>query len=336
MLVATRLLSIPAAALLIATGPALEDVAFHAQEGTSVVRTFTFENEQELSAFEITVNGEEVPPEYIEGVEMLMHEVERIVVTDQYGPLLDGRPEVLRRTFEELSGVSTEESTGPEGESDETSDDKSSPLEGATVVFTWDEDEQAYSAEFEAGGDEDLLDDLVEDMDLRGFLPEGFVEQGDSWEPGIEAFNTLLESGGDLQLTAESGDDSGMDEQLEEQLSDNLEGEVRVTYAGVRTEDGVEVAVLEIEVSAETQGEGLEEDDEGGEIQTTVAVQFELEGELTWNLRVGCLHGLELAGTLSSQMTFASEMAEGGELMEFVQGMSFEGPVSFSVSVEVQ
>lgn len=332
MFVATRLLSVSVAALFLASGPALDEVAFHAEEGTSVMRTFAFELHQELDELEITVNGQEIPPEYIEGVEIILDDRDRVVVIDEYGPLHDGRPARLRRTFEELSGVSTESSTGPEGDSDESSDDKSSPLEGSTVVFTWDEGEQEYSAEFEDGGDEDLLDELVEDMDLRGLLPAGSVEEGDSWEPDIEAFKALLESGGELHLYAEGEERSEVDVQM----SDNLDGDVRVTFAGTRTEDGVEVAVLELEVSVETQGEGVEEDEQAGEVQTTVSMEFELEGELTWNLEGGYLHGVELAGALSSEITNVSEMDGGGEMMEFIQVLAFQGTLEISITVEVQ
>ena len=332
MLVATRLLSIPAAALLLATGSAVDRIAFHAEEGTSVVRTFEFEIDQELSAIEITVNGQDIPPEYLEGVEASLSDTDRVVVTDEFGSLLDGRPATLRRTFEELSGLTTESSTGPEGEIDESTAEKSSPLEGSTVLFTWDDDEQEYSAEFEDGGDEDLLDELVEDMDLRGFLPEDSVDEGDSWEPGIEAFKALLDAGGDLHLRADDEERSEVDEQLDE----NIDGDVRVTYAGVRSEDGVEVAVLEIEVSAESQGEGVEEDDDGIEAQMTMTIAFELEGELTWDIAAGHLHGLELTGSLDAEMTNVTEMDGEGEMMEFIQEMSFEGTVAFTVSVEAQ
>lgn len=328
MITSLRMLSVSAAALLLAPSTQLGDFSFHAEEGARVVRTFDFTLEMELESMTMTVGGDDVPTDHTDGVEMTMGERTHLVLTDEYGPAEDGRPMTLTRTFDELAGESTNWSMGPQGES-ENNADKTSELEGSTVIFTWDAQDEAYEVEFEDGGDEDLLAGLEEDLDLRGLLPEGDVEEGDSWETDLEPFRRVFEPGGDLGLRA---DDNPRTE-IDDQILENLEGSVRITYVGTRDEDGVEVAVLQLEISAASTAEATL-DTEGGETEQVVTMEFELEGELTWALEAGRLHGLEIAGELTSEIANTSNFGGGAEPMQLVQTMSFEGEVAYTLSVE--
>ena len=330
MIVSPRLLF--ASTLLLAAssvaGALAGDFTFHAEAGSRVVRTFDFELEMELESMTMTVGGNPVPADHTEGVEMTMGERTHLLVTDEYGAAEDGRPATLRRTFDELSGESSNWSTGPQGES-ETNAEKSSELEGSTVVFTWDAEAEAYEVEFEDSGDADLLAGLEEDLDLRGFLPDGDVEEGDTWETDLEPFRRVFEPGGDLGLRAEGNPRSGVDDLILE----NLEGSVQITYLGTRDDEGVEVAVLQLEISAATTAEASLESEGGGEVEQFVTMEFELEGELAWALEPGRLHGLEIAGDLASEITNTSEFGGAEQPMDFVQAMSFEGEVSYALSV---
>jgi len=322
-----RPLYLSAALLFLLPGATVDQVTFHAEEGTSVQRTFDFSLSMELQSMSMTVNDQEVPSDHFDGVEMKITDSQHVVVTDEYGALGDGRPAKLTRSFDELTGKSGESQSGPMGDSD-TDQDKSSGLEGTTVVFTWDDEAEAYDAAFQDDGDEDLLADLVEDMDLRGFLPDGDVEEGDAWDADIDAFKRLLEAGGDLDLRTEDEQRS----ELQDQLSENLEGDVRVTYAGTREEDGVRVAVLKLEVSASTEGSGTQ-DGPRGETEQTVTMEFDLEGELLWAVEAGHLQSVELSGGLDSVLENHSTFDGGQGPMEAVQTMTFEGEVDFTAAV---
>lgn len=326
-----RLLSISAAALLVASPAPVDSLAFHAEEGTAVTRTFDFELEMSLESMNMTMNGEDLPSDHFEGFELDFGERDHIVVSDVYGAPADGRPSSVTRTFTELSGESTEASTGPDGP-EEKNEEKSSDLEGSTVIFTWDAEEDAYSVEFDDGGDDDLLADLEEDMDLRGFLPDGEVDEGDTWETDIEPFRRLFEAGGDLHVR--SADEKRTE--LDEELSDNLDGEVRVTYAGLRDEGGVEVAVLELEITASTEGEGGEESPMEGETVSTVTMEFELEGELLWNVTAGHLHSAEVSGEIEAEIENASEFEGPNGAVELLQIMQFSGSITLTANVEAE
>lgn len=329
MIISPRLLF--ASTLLLCVGSAAGGLSFHAEEGTRVVRTLDFELEMEMESMSMTVGGNEVPSDHTDGAEMTMRESTHLVVIDEYGPLEEGRPATLRRTYEELGGETGSTSSGPGGDA-ESSSDKSSDLEGATVLFTWDADEEEYSAEFEEGGDADLLDGLEEDLDLRGFLPAGEVAEGDTWQTDLEPFRRVFEPGGDLSLVSEDAARAEVDALLTE----NLEGEVRITYIGTRDEDGVEVAVLQLEIEAETEAQTSAAGPGDGEIEQLVTMEFELEGELTWALEAGHLHAFEVAGDLTAEMTNTSDFNSGDQVLEFVQTMSFEGEVSYALSVRAE
>ena len=193
MLLSLRTLFTPAAVVLLATGAALDEFGFHAEEGSRVVRTFEFEFEMELESMSMTVGGNDVPTDHIAGMEMSVGQSSHIVVTDEYGPAEGGRPLSLTRTYDELIGASSSSSSGPAGESDNDLD-QSSALEGNTVVFTWDADAEEYDVEFAEDGDEELLAGLEEDMDLRGFLPDDEVAEGESWETDIEPFRRVIQA----------------------------------------------------------------------------------------------------------------------------------------------
>ena len=127
--------------------------------------------------------------------------------------------------------------------------------------------------------------------------------------------------------------DSSSEAEIDRRLTQNLEGEVRLTYVGTRDEDGVEVAVLQLEIEAETEAQSSQAGPGDGEIEQVLTMEFELEGELTWALEAGHLHGLDLAGDLTAEMINTSDFNSGEQVLEFIQTMSFEGEVSYALAV---
>ena len=100
-------------------------------------------------------------------------EVEHVVLRtlDEYRKVGDGRPLLLRRTFEEAPG----------------------PFAGTSVVFTWVPEEGAYGKYYDARESvESALRDLAEDLDLRSFLPARAVALGDRWTSSAAGLRDVL------------------------------------------------------------------------------------------------------------------------------------------------
>jgi hypothetical protein len=321
-------LAVPVAFALF-TAPAGEELVYGAEEDLELVRTYAWVTELELEEFDLTINGEELPEEFRSEMEMTSSREETYVARDVYGPSGDGRPESLVRTFESLEGADVTAGTGMDGEDLAEEEELSNALEGRTVVFVWDEDEEEFGVEFDDDGedDEELLEELVEDMDLRGFLPDEEVEEGDSWALDVLTFEHLA---GGLEVRAE---DDPRDDEFHEQAADNMDGEAEATFTGVREEDGVRVAAIWITAELETWTEQTE-DMEGTEVQTEMTHAIDYEGELLWNLDGGHLHGLELEGQLTMTQSLTGQEEMGGESFEIVQHMTFTGESTLSVRVE--
>jgi hypothetical protein len=100
-------------------------------------------------------------------------EVDHVVLRtlDEYRRVGDGRPLLLRRTFEEAP----------------------SPFAGTSVVFTWVPEEGAYGKYYDAReASESALRDLTEDLDLRALLPASAVAVGDTWTASAAGLRDVL------------------------------------------------------------------------------------------------------------------------------------------------
>lgn len=291
-------------------------ITFHPKEGLELSKSFRMTYEVELDEMTLSVGGEEVS---MDGTEMSMTlELEESVsVSDTYVAMGDGRPEKLRRTFDELAH--SQKSSGTQVLT--TDEEYKSDLEGETVLFVWDEDEEECVASFEdSEADEDLLEELEEDMDLRGFLPEGEVEEGDSWELEASEMERLLSLGGDLHF--ETGDEEEGEEADDlnrawDDALENLEGTITCTYSGDSEVDSRMVAAITIE--AEFYGSADAD-------ALTVTMTFDLEGQLDWDLEGGHFVAFELGGEFDVDV----EMTDGEALMT----MSLDGEISFTGEAE--
>ncbi len=318
-----------------ATPRAEEEISFRPSEGLAF--TFVFTQETELELAEQSGSGsrgdEEMEMPDVD-VDLTLVREQRIVFKDEIQEVGDGRIRKLRRTFDEITQTESTEYSGPEGDNSDESDG-ASDLEGMTVVFTWDDDEEEFIVEFEdEDGDEDLLEDLVCDIDFRGFLPSGAVSRGDSWDVDIEAFDQMLDPGGDLHILGED-EEEGDDDEISDQIDDNLDGEVTCKLAEIREEGGVRIAVIEIKAIAET-GADMDADFDtpygSGSMSQEIRIGFDLEGQLLWNLASGHFAGFELEGDFSYATDVSQEIPD----MEFSveQTQEFEGTATFRAEVE--
>jgi len=298
---------------------AVEGPAFAPDEGSVVSREYSIEQDYQLDSFSVQVNGEDLSG-MIGELEFTMRIESGIRVTDEYAALGDGRPTKLSRTFDGLESsttVNTMTNFGGEQQDFEASSD----LEGATVLFVWDEDDEEYEITFEDGeSDDDLLGGLNEDMDLRVFLPEDDVSAGDSWTVELEDLAPLATPGGNLQLVPdemEGAEDMDLDffeeigEDFAEEFGELFEGECVCTFKEIREKGGEKLAeiAIDIEIASAANiadmlmevvnaigeqfgGEAPEMDIESADIN----FDFDGEGTLFWNMSVGRAESFEISG----------------------------------------
>jgi len=329
----TRCLLVPVLAVLLVPGGGPEPLTFSPAAGTTLQRDCSWSHTLELESLSVQFNGEDVPAEYLEAAEGSMSREETIVVTDVLETMGDGRPERLVRTFDELSARETLAFGGEPSE-----EIGASELEGKRVVFRWNAESDAHEAEWAEGeeGDEALLAELEEDMDLRALLPGRAVEPDERWEIEVEVFDRLLSPGGDLALVSPS-DEEDEDDDSDQQFRENIDGSFVARYVGSSEEDGTRVGVIAVTIEARTFAEqplGEDERPEGFEGTRRVEMEVELEGELHWDLEHGHARLFELSGTMALDMLQALRGEVEGESHEQSQRMEFAGPVSLRFTIE--
>lgn len=331
-----------------------DNLTFAPEAGSSVTRTFTSSNQFSLDEMEVSMNGQPMPMDL--DMKMDMSVDIAMEITDTFVAMGDGRPAKLKRTFDSLgseSHFSMEMAMMPGG-GQEKDIGSSSELEGKTVEFTWNDDEETYDvAYFESEGDEDLLEDLAEDMDFRALLPAGEVAVGDTWEIDVSELTSVLFPGGNPALVP---DDDGSDEMgmpgmdnmggnMADMIGDLLEGEATAEYRGIEEVDGIQVAVIAFTVSISSSNDMTEVVEEAmGELPegspdmsiNFVDIEIEMEGEgtLQWAIAANRPHSFEIRGTLATMMDMGMAIAMGDQEAEMEQSMEMSGSFESSMLVE--
>jgi hypothetical protein len=347
--------SLLAAALLtpglLALSYPADEVVFGPAKGTSVTKQFTNTTDLVMDSMSMVMNGEDMSGM---APEMDMSTTIKMVVTDTYEELEEGRPAVLHRFFDTLSteGDVSTEMVGMGAMEQELSG--TSELEGTNVVFSWDTDSEEFDVAFAEGeeSDEDLLEGLDEDMDLRLLLPSGAVSEGDSWRVDNERLASMLAPGGDLKIIPDMPEDmggmgmnmnpgqGGMD--MASMLGE-VDGSVMATYQGSREVDGARVGSIKITIAISASNditdmlqaatEEAEVPENFGDMDISydyADVEFELEGEgeLLWNLDAGHLHQFELEGDVAMAMDMGMAMSMMGQDMEMEMSMEMSGTIA--------
>jgi hypothetical protein len=267
----------------------------------------------------------------------------KLSVTDTYEAVAGDRPSKLKRSFEEISSNTHVSGSNPAMGAEEKDIPLASELEGATVVFVWDDGDSAYHVSFDGDqkGDEELLEDLEENLDLRGFLPTSEVADGDTWKVPATAVRAALAPGGDIKLRpeVESNPMGGVQEFSQNDMIGELDGEFEATYAGTRVENDVKFAVIKLTIdakSAQDMSERLADIKEqmkgnlpeGVEVDITALdgeYAYEAEGELLWNLETSLIHGLNLSGEVRMIVDMAMAMKMGEEEQSMDISQTFAG-----------
>lgn len=333
-----RLIHAPALLLLLAAYPVSDpqDFAFKVERGQKVEKSFEIKTTTRMVERALSFNGEEMD---LEGddfeLEIVMTQELRFL--DEYRGVGSGRPISLAREFVQLAARTVMDMSFG-GEAEEQTIEEESQLESRVVLFTWDEDGEEYTARYdgEQKGDPVLLEELEADIDLLEFLPGKPVAEGERWklDPGL--LLRLMDPGGEVHLRAEDEDE---DEQRKEnerrkQFRDNVGGELEATFAALRKEDGLTLAVIELKGKMETHGAVDSEDEDGDPVEDRFVLRTEHDGQILWDVAAGRPHSLRLEVELVLEhvetTTWYDE--DDGEEMVLVMTMRFEGPMVVSGS----
>ncbi len=328
------LLAIPVLLALASRG---EQLGYGPKDGTTLVKKFAIQSELSLEEMTLEVNGQDMSQ--MADIEMAMKVAQVLAVTDRYEAVGQGRPARLKRTYDEVSSSTHVSASMPTVGDQDLDIPGTSELEGTSVVFTWDEDGGDYDVAFAEGsdGDEALLENLTENLDLRGFLPGKEISAGDTWEIPVDAVKAALAPGGALKLEPDRSDErfSGMGGIDQFNLSDmvsNLDGKFSAEFVGTREEDGVRVAAIKLEIEARSAQdlsdkvaemkpdlpEGLEMEVESSDME----FELEAEGELLWNLESGLPYSFELSGDIQVITDMSMSIKPPGQEQTMKQSMS--------------
>jgi hypothetical protein len=335
-----------------------DTLAFGPEAGTSLTKTFTATSQFELDDLSLLVSGQDVA-EMIGEVSFSIGTESKIEVSDTYKAVAGARPAELLRTFEDL-GADVNIVVAPNPGGMEMPDmSSSSELEGKTVLFRWNEEEEAYDKSFADGdGDESLLEGLEEDMDLRLFLPASEVAPDDSWTVELKTLTGLMSPGGDLRLMP-AGAEMDMDEMeeftklfedLTEEYADQLEGDCTCTYRGTRDEDGQRVAeiAIEIEVSgafdlteplSQLIQKSIEKAGGGVEVNFSfdsadLSMEFEGSGTLLWNPAAGLAHSFQISGDATLGLDLAVSIDAMGESQDIDASLEMSGTMEHALETK--
>jgi hypothetical protein len=321
------------------------ELAFQPNSDWKLTKSWVDEDLFELDGVTMSFNGEE---HEAGDAEMSFSSSSTTRFTDSYDEIADGHIARLTRSFEDLERAGTQTATSPmDGEERTVEITGRSELDGHTVIFAWDEEAGEYRAEFDGEGDEDLLADLAMDSDLAGFLPEGSVAEGESWDVDLAALLSVLHPSGDLRVidSADGEEEPESEQELERersrQLDENLEGTLTATLSGVREEDGSRLAVIALEGEVQSTSSVEREGREGGMPPGTAtrAIDVKLTGELLWLVDDHRASSLALEFELEvedgNEMSFTGVGEDGEELdIELVQVMHLSGTSKLDVTFE--
>jgi hypothetical protein len=199
-----------------------------------------------------------------------------------------------------------------------------SPLEGEVVAFAWNDDSKAYDATLVDRVDDDLLEGLVEDMDLRGFLPPdgSSAASAEEWTVPTEAWTALVHPGGDL--TFGPVERAAVHPALLTALHEAWKSDLRARSRGLRDVDGFECAVVRVEGKTWSEAE-LDDLYESG--SRAVHIRVDVEIELLWDVERGHLRSAEGSGTFECEYNAINDE-------DFDYDVSLRGDVTIEVQVE--
>lgn len=319
-------------AAFVALAPVTADtIAFGPETGSTVEKTFEMSIMLDQRSISMKVGEHELPSELTENTEMSWKSKQKLVVEDEYREVGSERPVKLARKFADMSDKSEQRirMVGME-ETQEISKDKESPLEGKTVLFSWNEKDEEYAKEWVGdGADDDLLADLKEEFDFKLLVPSKSVSEGDTWKIDLADFDNVLGPCGELAF---KGDDDEEDDDDDGEFQENLTGEVVLTYGGTKEEGKRKLAVL----TAVLKGKTFQEQEQGEGSTMRMDYDLDLEGEFLWDVGAKRLASYKLSGDVTCDMDIKQAVDMGGETGELVIALELAGTVEIECAFKQQ
>jgi hypothetical protein len=320
--------------LLAAASAPAGELSFAPREGARVKKTFVQEITTKLKEMRQSIDGEPLEAAEVEQPTLELESRETITVVDQYVRVGAGRPLELVRNYEEVGSKSSRDvRLGDEGE--QAQEEQGSPLEGRSVRFTWNESGERYEREFVGGeGDDALLEDLDEDMDLRDWLPGEEARGAESWEVPLKAFRYHLFAGGlDLEpVDGEAESDGELAEPSTQDYLDHATGAIRATRVEGGEGADPDLERLQVEIELETWVE-FERQEQSA--TTRIEIAYDLEGELVWNRAEGRIERFEVEGEYDETIVNSVELEGESGSIDLVETLIFTGRARYAVETEV-
>ena len=264
---------------------------------------------------------------------------EKVQVSDRLLKVVDGRPWNFRRYFDrggldgfaELSGAGGAVNLRAVG---------LSRLKGKSVMFTWVPEDSVYGRYYDAtDGVEEDLKHMQDDLDLRGFLPEGTVEVGGTWSVPPLAMGDALSPCGMLSFDFSKSKNIslartlrlGTGSHLFELFRSEVSGEVNATLTSVEQLEGARVATVSVKWDVKTASDLTElarrnravEEMQVDKQLLSMKVALELVGEGTfrWDLDAGHLVDYDFSSKEDVDSAVRTKFGEDGEVQEEVLEM---------------
>jgi len=311
-----------------------DEPRFAVEEKTSLSKVFERHMKLESKEFKIIVEGQDEPIHPPGDLHFTIEDTGRIEVTDEYLAMGKGRPSKLKRTYDKIEETESQNARSGEGgeeEGDAHEKKEESALEGKTVFFTWSDEASGFVASFaKDGGDAELLDGLIEDMDLRFLLPKGKVAADESWDLDAKAFGSILAPGGDLKLKEKDADEAS-DRSIGKEIRKNLDGKAHATWKGVREEGGKRLGTIALSADLSSEGDAESKGEEAGKVH--FKLKLELEGELVWDLAAGHFQSFQASGKVRLDTAESAQLEMGDKSAEMRQEITFEGETSYKASL---
>jgi len=257
-------------------------------------------------------------------------------LSDEYILIENGQPLRIRRTFEQLRN-----------RVEETTPERPGPVirEGVGIL----EDESVlFSREKVCAGFEPIhegenyvdpvyLKVLVEDTDLRGFLPSGSVSIGDSWRVDPAEIRSTINPGGALSFFDKGGDlvppgTCG-------ELHGNFEGTLQAELLSIEENEHAAIARVGLRGELESESHTTQSDVEVAlvfvsgrtDIERTSRFALNVEGVLEWNVGAGHLHTAKIDTDVSMRIESSGALANGE--VRFEKGETWRGTLRFECNV---
>ncbi len=300
-------------------------------------REFASHFELQLSDWNVVMNGQDVPAQYLPKLAIESRTNVGFTARDEVLAARDGKLLAVRREYRDFAGSETSNVT-IDGERDAASGDEAAkPSIGAcTVLF----DERAGAAserrKLEAGDvDAEALAALELDLDFARLLP---ADGGDEWELDVARLNPFGRRLAGIEFAFEARhDDRGAPQ---EQLAANARGHWRLVRGEKREENGQSLCVVqlagEFETDATRRTELIDVPVATGAADEHTKLALELHGELVWNATQGVLHSLEWSGEGAMGVRTVRVRDGSGADTAYEHTLNFACKSSFSASARAE